>query len=257
MSQERDPRLGDIGDLEVENKGRRRPAGEASGSGKRPPRKSASGAGPGGQGPWIAVSLALLALMLVMGVYFYREVSTLQGRVDERLSQSTRVIDNLESQLSATDESLSQSANTIDDRLDLHMDEIRKLWDVSNKRNKDWIQENQRDIKALQSSTDKLEKAVSGFNGQIGELKQQLKAAGEARERMQTRLNLMVETVQQLEDSLAAQRKSLEKLEGMRKEFQGMESRLRETEAAIKAFDAWRREVNNRLQQLESGQGGA
>lgn len=258
MSNEKDPRLGDIGDIEVDSSPTGRNTAGASGD-SRPPRKKAKGGGgpalPGGQGPWMAVSLALLALVLVTGAYFYREINRLQGRLDNRLEESTQKLGNLESQLSATDESLSQSANTIEDRLQFHMDEIRKLWDVSNKRNKDWIQENQKDIRSLKGSVGKTEKTLSQLDSQLAGLRQQLKTAGDARSRMQTRLDLVVETVQQLEDDLAAQRKSLRALEGMQKEWQGMQKRMTDIEQAIDAFDTWRREVNNRLAQLEAGQG--
>lgn len=263
MSNEKDPHLGDIGDIDVDSSptGRTTPGSTA---GRRPPPKQ-GGQAPrkpapapkGGQGPWMPLSLALLALVLVVGAYFYREISTLQARLDNRLEESTQKLGNLESQLSATDESLSQSANTIEDRLQLHMDEIRKLWDVSNKRNKGWIEENQRDIKALESSRSKLDKTVSQLDSQLTGLRQQLESAGDARGRMQTRLDLVTETVQQLEDDLGAQRKALKQLEGMQKEWQAMTARMKDMEAAIDAFDAWRRQVNNRLQQLEGGQGGA
>lgn len=265
MSKERDPHLGEIDDIEVDSHptGRTAPGSRSRSSaqsGGEPPRRkpprSASG-NAGGQGPWVTLSLVLLALVLVMGVYFYREISTLQGKVEKTLTQSSQKLGNLESQLSATDESLSQSANTIEDRLQLHMDEIRKLWDVSNKRNKGWIQENQKNIKALQGSTGKLEKSLSQLDSQLGGLRQELRGATDARGRMQTRLDLVAETVQQLEDELNAQRSSLEELDGLRQQSKEINQRVGSTEEAIEAFDAWRRKVNNRLQALEQGgQGG-
>lgn len=255
MSRERDPGLGDIGGIEVED-ARGRP--HKPGGGKGPPDGGGRRTPPsgGGQGPWLAVSVGLLALVLVMGAWFYREVSSLRAQVETGLDKSGQRLDNLESLVSATDETLSQSADSIQGQLKTQMHEIRKLWDVSNKRNRDWIEDNQQQIKSLKASNTELNKAVEAVRKELAGVKSSIEQARREQEKTRTQVDLLAETVQQLEKSAASREQRLKELSGLREEWQRMETQLEDINAAIEAFDAYRRQVNERLQALESGGGG-
>lgn len=258
MSRERDPGLGDIGDIEVED-ARGRPnkpgGGKAPPAGGRRPPPSGNGNGGGGQGPWLAVSVGLLTLVLVMGAWFYREVSSLRAQVDAGLDKSGQRLDNLESLVSATDETLSQSADSIQGQLKTQMHEIRKLWDVSNKRNRDWIEDNQQQVKSLKASNTELKKTVETVRKEMAGVKERIEQARREQEKTRTQVDLLAESVQQLEQSDATREKRLQELSGLREEWQRLEGELEDINQAIDAFDAYRREVNQRLQALESGGG--
>ncbi|HCI09716.1 MAG TPA: hypothetical protein DFK55_03010, partial [Alcanivorax sp.] len=98
------------------------------------------------------------------------EITALQGQMETRMGMSSEQLENLQARLSATDESLDQSAGklreTLDNQnkaIDKNEDEIRKLWDVSNKRNKEWIQENQKTVQSLRDSLKSNDSALAGL----------------------------------------------------------------------------------------------
>jgi len=270
MSREQDPSVGDIGDIDVEDPrtgqrgtgtrgGPDKTAGRPGGKGPRKPggRSGKQAPGGGGQGPWLLVSLALLTLVLVLGAWTYREITQLRGQLETAMDRSGQRLDNLESLLSATDETLSQSANSIQGRLKTHMNEIRKLWDVSNKRNRGWIKDNEQALAALENTTGELRKGMEKLRGELAALREQLKRAVDEQGKTRTQVDMLAETVQQLEAADARQEKQLQQLQALREEWQNLDERLQDIDEAIKAFDAYRRQVNERLQKLEEQPSGS
>ncbi len=266
MSREQDPNVGDIGNLEVEDPrtgqssdGTR--SGGAAEPGKSPggggPRKPGDGkpggktAGTGGQGPWILVSLALLALVLVMGAWTYGEITDLRARLDTAMDRSGQRLDNLESLVSATDENLSQSANSIQGQLKDQMGEIRKLWDVSNKRNRGWIKDNEKGLASVEQSMTDLQKSMESLRGEVSALREDVERAASEQGKTQTQVEMLAETLQQLEAADARHEKQLKDLQALRDQWQDLDKRLTDVKEAIDAFDAYRRQVNQRLEKLE------
>jgi hypothetical protein len=81
-------------------------------------------------------------------------LTQLLNSYDERLELADDRIVSLERALTETDESVAMNGTAINAQFkaikvesDLHMSEIRKLWDVTNKRNRVWIEENQASLK--------------------------------------------------------------------------------------------------------------
>lgn len=278
MTRDRDISLGKIDSVPVDDAPRRpqppsaaRPAGrEGAPPGRtappgpgRPGRRRPAG---GGQGPWVIATVLLGICLLLGGAWLWRELAGMRAQLDASLQASQQKLGNLESQLSATDESLSQSSGKVRETLQLHDSEIRKLWDVSNKRNRDWIQENQAAIRKLDAQRTELGKLVAGLQTQLATLRQQQEAAGVQRNQQQTQLDLVAETVKQLERRIAGQREALARLEALlpqveqlaalQRQGAGLGKRMEEIEAAIAAFDAYRRQVNNRLDRIETGAAG-
>lgn len=257
--------------------------GGGQGGGDEPPRRPRQSAAPrpaaarsGGGGFWIASTVILLIVALGMGAFMYRELSMVRAQLDNRLSESTERLGSLASQLSAADESFSQSAGQVQQRLDEQMNEIRKLWDVANKRNKGWIEENQAAIRTLQGKDTEMSRTLATLRNelntaktdaatakqQVTELRTTLQQTTVARNQMQTQLDLSQETLRQLESRVTAQQKTLEDVRGLLPQLQalataqgqggGVATRLREVEAAISAFDEYRRQVNARLDALQA-----
>lgn len=266
MTRDQEIRLGHIDDVVVEEKTRspgaqparnpeRRPAAKDK---RRPARPHAPSAA---SNAWLYVSLTLAAMIVVLGAYFFRQVSTLQARLDNQFGASSEELEKIASQLSATDESLNQSSGKISDTLALHDSEIRKLWDVSNKRNKDWIQKNQSDIDKIEKQRAALEKSIASLNTDIAALKTQNQQYVLQRNQMQTQIDLASEAVKQAEARVAAQKKVIDQFSSMlpalktlaaaQSQGEGLTVRLTEVESAISAFDAYRRQVNARLDRIE------
>ncbi|MCH8543373.1 MAG: hypothetical protein LAT61_07375 [Alcanivorax sp.] len=298
MNQDRDLPLGNISDVPLDDDRRARPGkqaaqggdaatggparksgggggtggGQGGGEPPRRPRRAtaprpASGGGGGGSGIWIAATVVLLLITLGMGAFMYQELSAVRAQMDARISESSEQLGSLASQLSATDESLSQSSGQVGERLDLHMSEIRKLWDVTNVRNRRWIEENQKALKALQDKQTAQERVVASLRSDLAEAKKAAETAQEqaakaardvqqanvTRNQMQTQIDLSQETLKQLESRATAQQRALNEVREALNAGgdQNLPARLSEIESAINAFDAYRREVNNRLDGLE------
>jgi len=198
----------------------------------------------------------------VLGAYFFRELQGMRAQLDSKLDQSSQLLGNLESQLSATDESLTQSSGKTGDMLKVHDSEIRKLWDVANKRNKESIQKNQNGISKLEKQRAELAKSVASLETVIAALKKQGQQYALQRNQMQTQIDLASESVRQAEQQVAGQKKvidqiakilpALKVLAAEQSKGEGLDFRMTEIEAAIGAFDAYRREVNTRLDRVES-----
>lgn len=275
MTRDRDISLGEIDSVPVEDGRRRRPAATAGnpapkpGSGAPPPPSSPkpgpgrprNGGGSGGGHGWMAAALVMGLILLLGGAWLWRELTHMRAQLDAQLEASQQKLGNLESQLSATDESLNQSSDKVRETLKLHDSEIRKLWDVSNKRNRDLIQENKVAVQRLDDKRVELAKLVAGLQTQLESLRKQQDRANLQRNQQQTQLDLMSESVKQIEQRLGQQREALarlnemmpqlEKLAAAERQGGGVAKRLASIEAAVEAFDAWRRQVNNRLDRLE------
>lgn len=271
MGQERDLPLGDIDDVSVDDE-KSRSRGGGQGGGKPPRRPSQPPAGDSSMGGniWMIATLVLLAVLLVLSAFFYRELTTVRGQMDAELARSTEQLDRLSSHLSATDETLVQSSDQVQETLDMHMSEIRKLWAIGNERNRGWIEDNQQAINSIQEQRGQLERGLgsvreelNAMKEQVGSLRRAVEQGDTERDRLQTRLELAMESVQRMERELSSQEKvlgeinnslpELRKLVELQRSGAGVAARLREIETAISAFDAYRREVNNRLDGVEAG----
>ena len=153
MNEDRELKLGNIHDIDVDDDAAEQSA--AADPASRPEEAAARAKVPrpaaatDGSSVWMAATAFLLVLVLVLGAWFHRQLSGLQAVVDNRLSESTEQLGSLASQLSATDEEVTQTSDQVRQTLATHDSEIRKLWDVSNKRNRDWIEKNQAEIARL------------------------------------------------------------------------------------------------------------
>lgn len=263
MAEGKDRNLGDIDDLAIGD----RPVRSAGAVNKRgtaaPVREPGAGVGAGSgstAGPWMLASGLLLVLLLVLAAFFYRQLSDVQGRLDEALDVSSQKLGNLESQLSATDETLNQSANKVEDTLKLHDSEIRKLWGVSNDRNKQWIRDNQAAVATLKKQRAELTAALEKVRASVAGLETRITQQGQQKARMQTQLDVLAETVHQQEGRLTAQKQLLDKWAALLPDVKALAAvqargdlgqRLSDLESAIDAIDAHRRQVNVRLDSLE------
>lgn len=266
MNEDRDLKLGNIHDVNVDDDAAEQPApSRPAHHGVEPAKAKAvrPAAAADGSSIWMATTAFLLVLVLVLGAWFHRQLSGLQAVVDNRLSESTEQLGSLASQLSATDEEVTQTSDQVKQTLNTHDSEIRKLWDVSNKRNRDWIEKNQAEIAKLVKQRAELSKAVEALKTEMAAISKQNEQLVLARNQMQTRIEVQAEAVKQTDTRLAAQQKQVEALNKLLPAMQslarvesaggGIGNRLTEIEAAINAFDAYRRQVNVRLDRLDGG----
>lgn len=204
-----------------------------------------------------------LVLVLIFGLgglgYFFVEqidkLSQLQGRFDE-----------LEAKIVSTDESLNQSGTTLsvklaalgdnlkeqDQTLDKHWSEIKKLWGVSNDRNRKKIQAQEKTlvdqgktVKGLQTSMSARKKDIASLTTKVDKASQSMETVVNASLAAKLEMNDLVEQSQQTNDQLNRLEKSIEQLK------QNLNSRVADNEEAINAIDAYRLQVNRDIQLLK------
>src|SRR5690606_5678030 len=270
MSRDKEIKLGSLDQVPVDDPRPVRASASSAGrdNAPRPPRKPAS---PAGRAPaatrqanssaGLYAMVGIVVVLLVVSAFFYRQMQHMQAQLDATLDQSSQQLGSLASQLSATDETLNQSSDKVRDMLAFHESEIRKLWDVSNKRNKDWIQTNQAAIRKLEKQRAETVKSDAALQTEIDALKKQNQQIAMQRNQMQVQLDLASESVRQAEASVAGQKKivdqvsqmlpALKTLAAAQGKGEGMDARLADIEAAIAAFDVYRRQVNTRLDRIE------
>ena len=104
--------------------------------------------------------LFLVAGLVALGWLVWQQQQSMQLMSDQ-LTEAHSQVRNLSAQLSVTETNITENANDADAQINTNMSEIRKLWDVSNKRNKAWIQTNQANIESVTTENEKLGQSIS------------------------------------------------------------------------------------------------
>jgi len=177
--------------------------------------------------------IALMAIVMGIGGYALYEANNL-------LIEGQKNIEELDARLAATGTDVSKTLQTIQNQIkqfsgqmEASEHEIRKLWDVANKRNKDWIKAN--------------EAAIGVLNKKMVQVEALLKKVGES--------------VSELESAIEDERASLALIEGRildqtdqmnlaKRQLGIMEKQLKDINEAIKAIDQHRIQVNQEIRFL-------
>lgn len=221
-------------------------ANREDGSGRvpKPTRPARSGSGfnvkqllQGG-----TVNLMLWVVVLILMAMLWRqagEVSSLRQQFDE-----------LSSLIQSTDESLSQSGTALSlkireqgDTLDKHWSEIKKLWGVSYDRNRKAIEANTKLAEEASTAVTGLKKSISRLDAQLATVKDELQQTSTTAKNLGSSA---LATSVQLEE-LQAQ---VAELDDLSAKLKSVSTRVAGTEAALKALDTYRLQVNQQLNQL-------
>jgi len=192
--------------------------------------------------------LILLVLgLLVSGWFIFQQNQELAGN-QQALADAAERLKKLEQRLRLTDETMSEAGADTSKQINLWEDEIRKLWDVSNKRNKKWIEENRTavrkqtaDLSTVETSLRKLKSDVSQHEGAF-EKQQDIVDTLTA---MELRVTQIVERQREITDKANLANQVASRLKA------GLENRVEENEQAIKAIDAYRLQINSRVADLQ------
>ena len=151
----------------------------------------------------------------------------------------------LESRLSSTDESVTQSGAAMQvtisrqgDELKKHWSEIRKLWGVTNDINKGKIEKNQKDISFLASKRNTLEEAVKKDGKKLATLSANYLG-------ISADLEAVTESMRNQSDGLNRVNNSL----GL------VNQRVKNNAEGIESMEAFRRQINQKIYTLEQRSG--
>lgn len=226
----------------------------STGTGPKSPNKPAANNKSGGAGYLVSGVLFVLLAGVTAGGYW--QVTELQKALKDTRQELQATRDQLglvTGQVSQTGESINQSDSIFRSELKEVNSEIRKLWDVSNKRNRQWINENKDKIaqgakkvdfavKQFEAAKKSSEQAVSKLN----ELDQVIKGVTTeqlvANSDMVSRVEALKAEVDGLKNTLSAQQ-SVE---------QQIKASAKTQEQLSKKLGAFQSQVYLRLQQLEN-----
>jgi chromosome segregation ATPase len=154
----------------------------------------------------------------------------------------------LDSRLNNTDESVTQSGAAMQvsigkhgEQLKKHWSEIRKLWGVSNDRNKASIDKNKKDLAFLASKRIELQASIKELRGSIDKDRKKMETVGENYFGLSADIDKVNES---LDNYLVA-------LNKLRDSLQNQQKQLQSNAEAIKSIDAFRRQINKKVLNLE------
>lgn len=202
----------------------------------------------GGRGSSVLLSTLLVVLLVgfVLGGWFlvtqHEELRTARVALDD----AGRRINALEDRLRLTDESLSASEEGTNEQLTFWESEIRKLWDIGNKRNRTWIQDNQ-------AALARLEKSLAAALTDLGQMKSNVSRHESAFDQQQDIADRLTAIDLQLNRLVSGNRDLVDKANSAAQIAARLERRVSENEEAVRAIDNWRGNANSRIADLESG----
>jgi len=204
-----------------------------------------------GRGRSIGNSLVLAVLVagLVIAGWFLASQHQALRAAEAALTDSQRRLAVLEERLQITDQTMSDADKEVVSQMGVWQDEIRKLWDVTNKRNRGWIEENRANLK-------KHDTTLASVDAGLKEIKANV-ARHESTLTQQAALAEQLAAVElQLRQLNNQQRQATDQLNAVRQTVSGLESglsrRVTETEKAVQAIDAYRLQLNARLVDLQT-----
>lgn len=219
--------------------GRRRPA---QGRRRRPPQDR--------EGRMIGLNLILAVLVagLVVAGWFIANQHQLLVAEGQALEKAEDRIAVLEDRLRVTDEALTETGATTNEQIDFWESEIRKLWGVTNDRNKKWIKGNEAALARLSKSVSALELTDQEVKGTLGRHES-------AFAKQQSVIDQLTSIEMQMQQVLRSQRDLVDKVNSAQQSVAGLQSgltnRVRENEQAVAAIDAYRQQLNSRLADIE------
>ena len=194
----------------------------------------------GGSNVAVSTVLAMLCVALAAAGWFIFNQQRELRENNRQLADYAGRIGALEERLRMTDESLSESDAATDDKLSFWETEIRKVWDLANKRNKRWIEENRAAIAQANKAATGVESSVNALKSTVARLDTSAKRQQEVAD-LVTALDMRLQRVQQ------AQRDLVDKVNAAAQTA----SRVRENEEDIAAINASRTTVSRRLTELK------
>lgn len=194
----------------------------------------------GGANVAVSTTLAMLCVALAAAGWFIFNQQRELRESDRQLADAITRIVALEERLRMTDESLSESDAATDDKLSFWETEIRKVWDLANKRNKGWIEENRANIQRANQAVANAASGIATLRTTVARLDSSAKRQQEVAD-LVTAVDMRLQRVQQ------AQRDLVDKVNVAAQTA----SQVRTNEEDIAAINASRTTVSRRLTELK------
>lgn len=194
---------------------------------ERPPGYRGTRAAKSPSGVFVTFFLiVLVAGMAVLGWLLWQQHQSMVAG-EQELANALARIELLSEQQTSIDSTFTESTTTTDDALEFWESEIRKLWDVSNVRNKNNIDQNRNAIAANTRARKQLEDRLDSIQKSIGDLERSIAAVTRQQRDLTDTINTTLAQARQSNDNL--------------------KSTVEQNQRAINAIDASRSQNNARL----------
>lgn len=217
------------------------------GGGTRKTERPARGDG-GRSGLGLNVMMVLLIAGLVLAGWFIANQQQMLAEEQAELASASDRIAKLEDRLMATDSALTQEGQDTQQKLGLWESEIRKLWAVSNERNKKWIKDNEAGVA-------KLTQTLNGIEASNRDLKAAVGRHEAAFSQQQSLIDQFTSLELQMQQLVRGQRDLVDKVNAATQSVASLRASLSGNVAdnteAIQSMDAFRVAMNSRLSDLE------
>jgi len=196
----------------------------------------------------INLILALLVAGLVMAGWFIANQHQLLTSEQAALANAENRLKVLEDRLRVTDEAMTETGQTTQEKIGFWESEIRKLWAVSNERNKKWIDDNKSAISKLTGSVNQLSNSSKELSTAIGRHESAFK-------QQQAIIDQITSVELQLQQLLSTQREIVDRVNKSSQTVAslqaGLVNRVKDNEQAVASMDAFRAQTNSRLAEIE------
>lgn len=250
------PSADDIELRQRQMQARKAAAARAAAAASPPPKATVVGrAKPEGQTQTLGVAaLTLVVILAVVAGFLYMQLQT----VTQQLRSTQKIIQSqeenlavLNEKLSVTGENASMSFEQLKSTVAFLDTEVRKLWDLSNKRNRPNIEKNASDIVAINKA---IKDAGTSTTASIKQQQSSLDALGKRVTTAEGGLAGMAE----VELRLSQQKEVLDSTEKEIAKLKGEITKLKQSGLGIEAADMKLQieDLNIRIQRLQSAVGG-
>lgn len=219
----------------------------AKGNAPKAPNPKPAPSSAATQGGLWSVLIVLIVCSAGGGWYLWDKVERLQASLSQStqaLASAEQALSSLQKKLENRDNTLSKSGDQMTGDIKELQSEVRKLWDLANKRNKT-------DIAALTKQISALKSDLKASSGTLSGMSKQVSASADQLAALKKQLGEMQESNGILAKSTDALKKDLQQLKSILGSAADFDDRITSVEVAIKAIDAHRSQVNGRLEKMD------
>jgi len=193
--------------------------------------------------------IVIMAIMMGIGGFTLYEVQKKLDRSNVLLSKGQENLQQLDNRLNASGTDVSKTFQSMQSQMKTNVSEIDKLWALSHRQNRPQIKKNETDIKKvradMQSNIAPLTKTVKSVTGRFDQLAFEMKDVKrnlvDDNEEMVTQVSLVRGKIQ--DQSV--------QVEGNKREISILAKQMKDTQEAIDVIDQYRRQINQRLRDLQ------
>lgn len=212
-------------------------------------RKPDSGGGVSASSVFLLVAM-LLALGAGGAWFLWQQIVSLQKELSasqNALSQSSSMLGSLENQLANTGTELNKTGNEVQKTLAVHDSEIRKLWDLSNKKNRPDIDEHETAIRQIRTAIKEVRSKLDTANNTVDSQAKLIASQKKLLQKYESDLASLKADVKEQATTLQNVRLEMDEQVGQ----DGLSTEVSANSEAIESINLFRQQTNSNIIQLQ------